>query len=39
MSPTQTVFARATVKLRASRLGAMGRAWLLSVVETLLSVL
>ncbi len=32
MSPAQTVFAAATVKLRASRFGAMGRAWLLSVV-------
>src|SRR5271163_1667954 len=34
MSPAQTVFAAATVKWRASRLGAIGRAWLLSVVHT-----
>jgi hypothetical protein len=31
MSPAQTVFGAATVKLRASRFGAMGSAWLLSV--------
>ena len=34
MSPAQTVFAAATVKLRASSFGAMGRAWLLLVVTT-----
>ncbi len=33
-APAQTVFAAATVKLRASRFGAMGRRWLLSVVTT-----
>src|SRR5271165_6152304 len=34
MSPAQTVFAAATVKWRASRFEAIGRAWLLSVVHT-----
>jgi hypothetical protein len=34
MPPVHTVFGAATLKLRASRLGAMGSAWLLSVVTT-----